>query len=317
MENMEEINKTEEIRCTEPHVPETEELLTQRDIHGTLSPSLKKVVPESCPGHEPPSSGIRREETTRYIYAIGSIQARFPNISVEKEFAQAVHEGETKNLTNQEVLYQILNDKKNSYLAREVCWVFTVENIDTYILQPRDSGELTKLIESIKPVKGVDTDVIIGVRGPVAPPHMCNGLQVPLVLCNQIYSFMLDEFVDSIPKPERMEDEAFKAAAKDMFFRIMQLADNVGEMDEHRAVNYLALRYDAVYAHTMEMLAADKFLKSVEVRTSRLSGTRKIMDVIFSYVNRKTDVTEKYFTRVDVSGQWPFLVSKLQPFYER
>ncbi len=103
----------------------------------------------------------------------------------------------------------------------------------------------------------------------------------------------------------------------ELFWRIMQLADNAGELDEHRAVNYLALRYPVIYAQTVEMFAADKKLAGVTVRPSRLSGSRKIVDVVFKFVDRKTDVRVKYFVRVDVTEKWLFLVSKLQPFYER
>jgi len=41
------------------------------------------------------------------------------------------------------------------------------------------------------------------------------------------------------------------------------------------------------------------------------------VDVIFSFTDRKTDVTEKYFTRVDVSEEFPFLVTKMSPYYDR
>ncbi|MDI9416209.1 MAG: hypothetical protein WBI09_11175, partial [Methanothrix sp.] len=55
----------------------------------------------------------------------------------------------------------------------------------------------------------------------------------------------------------------------------------------------------------------------VEARPSRLSGARKIVSVIFSYTNRETDVTEKFFVRVDVSEKFPFLVTKMAPYYDR
>jgi hypothetical protein len=58
-------------------------------------------------------------------------------------------------------------------------------------------------------------------------------------------------------------------------------------------------------------------LTAVEVRPSRLSGVRKIVDVILSYTNRQTDVTEKYFVRVDVTEEFPFLVTRLSPYYDR
>jgi hypothetical protein len=55
----------------------------------------------------------------------------------------------------------------------------------------------------------------------------------------------------------------------------------------------------------------------VEVRPARLSGTRKIVDAIFSFTNRNTDVTEKGFVRVDVTEEFPFLVTKMSPYFDR
>jgi len=284
-------------------------------IPGTVVPAQEEapVEPQGCGCGNSGGAG----DDPSFIYAIGTIEARFPSMGVEKEFVQAVKEGKTANLTDRQVLYEIMSQENNRYLAREVCFVFTVESMDTYILVPKTGAELNLLIEAIKSTKAGDRDVIIGTRGPIAPPDMCNGLQVPLVMCDRIYSFDIEGFINAIPQPKGMEKGAFKNAAEELFYKIMQLADNVGELDEHRTVNYIALRYSAIYALALEMFAADKSLSGVEVLPSRLSSTRRIVQVIFSYVNRSTDVTEKYFTRVDVTEKWPFLVSKLQPFYER
>jgi hypothetical protein len=54
----------------------------------------------------------------------------------------------------------------------------------------------------------------------------------------------------------------------------------------------------------------------VEVRPSLLASTRKVVEVIFSFTNRATDVTEKQFVRVDVTEEFPFLVTKLSPYYD-
>lgn len=93
--------------------------------------------------------------------------------------------------------------------------------------------------------------------------------------------------------------------------RIMQLADNAGATDAHRAVNYLAVRYPAIYATAAERHAQNASLTAVDVRLSPLSGVRKIVDVIFSYTHRQTDVIEKFFVRVDVTEEFPFLVTKM------
>jgi PatG C-terminal len=39
--------------------------------------------------------------------------------------------------------------------------------------------------------------------------------------------------------------------------------------------------------------------------------------VIFTYTHRQTDVAEKYFIRIDVTEEFPFLVTKLSPYYDR
>ncbi len=67
---------------------------------------------------------------------------------------------------------------------------------------------------------------------------------------------------------------------------------------------------------TAECHGRNQSLSAVEVRSSSLSGVRNIIDVILSYTNRNTDVTEKYFVRVDVTEEFPFLVTKLSPYYE-
>lgn len=97
----------------------------------------------------------------------------------------------------------------------------------------------------------------------------------------------------------------------------MQITDNAGATDDHRALNYLAMRYPAIYTRTAEAFAQSFSLTSVEVRPSPMAGTRKIVDVIFTYTNRNTDFKEKFAVRVDVTEEFPFLVSKLSPYYDR
>ena len=90
---------------------------------------------------------------------------------------------------------------------------------------------------------------------------------------------------------------------------------NARATDAHRALNYLLVRYPAIYAMAAEMHQRDFVLTGVEVHPSRLSGARSIVDVIFSYTHRSTTTTEKYFVCVDVTERFPFLVTKLSPYY--
>jgi hypothetical protein len=253
-----------------------------------------------------------------YVYAIGRVEGRFPNLAAEKEFAQATGRTETAGKTNQQAFHAVLSKRENRYLARQLCWVLTVQGMETYLLVPHDPTDIELLIEAIRPVPSPnDIDVVIGMRGPMAPPDMCNGLIVPIVAVDQMYSFDREALVKSIPKPEKTTAAQFAPAAEELFSRIMQLTDNAGATEEHRALNYLAMRYPAIYAKAAEQFAQASSLTGVEVLRSPLAGTRVIVDVIFAYTNRNTDFTEKFCVRVDVTEEFPFLVTKMSPYYDR
>lgn len=298
--------------------PPLESRLPVQSMNPNLVQTGETPAPQS--GKEDCRCGGNQADATppSYVYAIGRVGYRFPRPSVEKEFAQATGRMDTTSLTDQQAFYEVLSQRQNRYLARQLCWVLTVEGLETYLLHPRDPVDLELLIEAVRPApRPLDVDVVIGMKGPIAPPEACNGLMIPIVAFDQIYSFDIDSLVGSIPRPESIMTEQFTPAAEELFMRIMQMADNAGATDEHRALNYLAVRYPAIYAAAAEAYGRSSSLTGVEVRPSRLSGVRKIVDVIFSFRNRNTDVEEKYFVRVDVTDAFPFLVTKMSPYYER
>ena len=275
--------------------------------------------PES-PGGSCPTCGTGNGVASppTYVYALGRIEPRFPRLSIEKEFAQATATKDAKGMTDRQAMHAALSRAENRYLVRQLCWVLTIEGLETYILVPRDSADLQLLVDAVRPTPSpADLDAVIGIRGPLAPPEMCNGLMVPIVAFDQIYSFDRDSLLKAIPAPKKNAGEQFTAAAAELFDRIMLMADNAGATDDHRAMNYLAVRYPAIYHTAADMLGRNAALTALEVRPSSLSGTRRIVDVIFTYTNRETDVAEKQFCRVDVTEEFPFLVTKLSPYYDR
>lgn len=290
-----------------------------------LSPSQQDVP--SVPLLQPPSSAQQAPCSTcaggaaslpvAYVYALGQLEARFPRVSVEKEVTQALGRTDMTGKTDRQAFHAMLSRRENRYLARQLCWVMTIQGIETYILQPRDLADLDLLIETTNPPPTPWSNLVIGIRGPLAPPELCNGLMAPLVAFDQIYTFDHASLVKAIPRPEKLSAQEFESAAQEVFERILQLTDNAGSTDEHRALNYLAVRYPAIYVQTAEQYGQNASLTTVEVRPSRLSGVRKIVDVIFSYTNRQTDVVEKCFARVDVTEEFPFLLTKLSPYYDR
>jgi len=231
--------------------------------------------------------------------------------------AQATGRAETAGHTDHQAFHEVLSRRENRYLARQLCWILSIQGLETYILQPRDPADLDLLISAVQPQSSPWISTVIGVRGPIAPPEFCNGLMIPIVAFDQIYSFSRDALIEAIPRPERIPAEQFAPAARELFDRIMQMTDNAGATDEHRALNYLTVRYPHIYARAAEAFAGDSSLTGVEVRPSPLSATRSIVEVIFAFTNRNTDFTEKCFVRVDVTEEFPFLVTKLSPYYDR
>jgi hypothetical protein len=252
------------------------------------------------------------------VYALGRIEPRFPSPSVEKEFAQALGRSDAAGLTDRQALQSVLAKREYRYLTRQLCWVLSIQGLETYLLHPRDPIDhelLAEATEGPDPITWIS--LVIGLRGPIAPPELCNGLTLPIVGFDQIYSFDRQALIKAIPKPEGAKVREFATASAELFDRIMQMTDNTGVTDEHRAVNYLAVRYPAIYAKAAERFAANASLTALEVRPSALSGARKVVDVILSFTDRATDVVDKFFTRVDVTEEFPFLVTKLSPYFDR
>ena len=289
-------------------------------LERNVGPAHSPVTPATCASCgaaalEPNGNGLA---TPSYVFAIGRVEMRFPTLAVEKEFAQAAGRADTKGLTDRKAMHAVLSEPANRYLLRHVCWVFTIQGLETYILVPRDPADYDQLLEAVRPQPSpLDIDVVIGVRGPIAPPEMCNGLMVPIVAFDQIYSFDRDALIKALPTPKGRKAGDYGPAAGEVLDRIMLLVDNAGATNAQRALNYMAVRYPGIYSTVADAFERDASLTAVDVQPSSLSTTRDIVDVIFSFTNRKTDVVEKYFTRCDVTEEFPFLVTKMSPYFDR
>src|SRR5215211_5300442 len=113
-------------------------------------------------------SGLMKRTAGRPEIVIG-----LPTLSAEKEFAQATGRAETAGLTDRQALHAVLSQRQNRYLVRQLCWVLTVEGLDTYILHPRDPADLDLLVEALRPTPRLtDIDCVVGMRGPIAPPEL-------------------------------------------------------------------------------------------------------------------------------------------------
>jgi hypothetical protein len=305
-------NRGDEVmQPAEDPIPTSEPPPTADEAAVAATATVEQVVaPAPVPVDDPAA--------VTFVYALGRIEPRFPTLSIEKEFAQVAGGSEMAGLTDRQATRSVLAERSHRYLARQMCWVLTIEGIEAYILAPRADADAELLLDTLRTEpRRTDVDAVVGVLGPIAPPEACNNLMVPIVFFDQLYSFDVDSLVKAIPKPKGMRGEQFEAAAEEVFDRIMLMADNAGATDEHRALNYLALRYPGIYHTAAERFAANASLTAVTVEPSPLPTTRKVLEVVFTFTNRDTDVVDKVAVRVDVTEEFPFLVSKLSPYIDR
>jgi hypothetical protein len=81
-----------------------------------------------------------------YVYALGRIEARFPNLAVEKEFTQAAGRADTARKTDQQAFHEVLSKPENRYLVRQMCWVLTIQSLENYLLVPRNPDDFDLLV---------------------------------------------------------------------------------------------------------------------------------------------------------------------------
>jgi hypothetical protein len=254
------------------------------------------------------------------VFALGRIEARFPSLAVEKEFVRAAYRLRVEDFGGPQVVQAVLADPTNRYLAREMGWALIVGGLEAYTLVPRDPADLDLLIGAGRPdPRPVNVDVVIGTRGPLAPSKRCNGLQLPTVTVDHAVPYPgaeLAELAEGVLRSRAAsseEGDGFRTAAEAVLGRILLMPNNVGATDEHRAVNYLAVRCPALYAQTTECRRRHEELTAVEARPPRPYGDRKIVEVVFTFTGGAADARHDYSAWVDVTEKFPFVVSPLQP----
>lgn len=255
-----------------------------------------------------------------YVYAIGKIDPQFPRISVEKEFAQLTKAVKSQGMSDRQVFHKLINDPANLYIVRQLCWVFSVADVETYLVVPRHNTDLHLLIATFREdTRTLAIDSVIGEKGQLAPPDFCNGLSLPIVFFDQLYSFdkesLLKSLLEAVPDAKD-PDVNFSKIADEVLQKVLLMTDNTGLSAEHRAINYLSLRYPGLYKKVADCYNRNLSLTSVETRRWKLAATRAVVEVLLTFTHRKDDFIEKYSIRVDVNDEFPYLASKIAPYYE-
>jgi hypothetical protein len=279
------------------------------------------VAMGDCPscGQPMPTSGTAPTTSRSALaYAVGRLTPQLPSLHVEKEFAHLTATVPGPEVSEQHRLKQTLAEPENLYLARHVCWMFTTQHIETFVIVPRDGDDLRQLVDAFAPTSVSDV-VNVAVGGPaMAPvPRACVATGLPLIAADQLLSFTVDEFLDALPAPENGDaaDDVARGAMRDLFIRITQRAGNRGLADHDRALNYLAVRYPAIYHTTASAVRDGKALLGVDSHPTP-GGDRRLVSVHLSFRDRRTQLVERFACVVDATDEFCFLVRPLSPSYD-
>lgn len=256
-----------------------------------------------------------REPRDEFVYAIGKFDVRFPSLGIEREFQQRearlesrIPAGASRGARTRAVL------EANSHLARNVCYAFTISGLPSYVVLPTSVQQAPELLQVIEHMD--DSEhwcVLVGRRGPIAQPTNSAGIMAPIVACDQLYSFSMDEWADSLNelvepalKVRKVAREIFTTGARELFGQITRSTENIGATQAHRALNYVLMQHPGVFLAAAERSGRQR-LQKVETRLILGLGLREQVAVIATFVEVTTGVTERLFTRIDVTEEWPFV----------
>jgi hypothetical protein len=207
----------------------------------------------------------------------------------------------------------------------------------------RDLHDLPDLIgclaraEPADPHEHEDLDLFVG-SSTLMAIDTCPGITAPVLAVEQLSSLdkqVLTKAFELSPKSSAKpasKDKARSISEKDrnvLFRRLVRSADNFGDTDEWRALNYLAVRYQPLYELYAELvkpnpeLAKPKTdkdgwtLDSIRVVRSRLAREKRIVDPVFAFRNNETGIVHQYFVRLDVSHLYPMVINPIAEYFDR
>ena len=105
------------------------------------------------------------------------------------------------------------------------------------------------------------------------PVEACPGVTAPVLPVDYLCSFDQNKLSAWFKTPSKQPTPTLN----ELFKKLVQSADNFGDTDEWRALNYLA---------------------------------------VFAFYNTTTGVVQKYFVRVDVSNLFPIIINDIDEYFD-
>lgn len=283
------------------------------------------------------------QSSSRPIYVLGSVDILFPHQAVSEELQTLAlalsHDYPTEQLqepaSNEELRswqFRVFSKKEARYLARQMYWILKIEGHPAYYLSLRDLHDLDDLIKCLGRSEKEDLDLFVG-SSSLIDIDTYPGISLPILSVDQIGSFRKDNLIEWFKTKANAPPPLAKRAAAGtnqyriyeqkldwLFKKLEQNADNRGDTDELRALNYLAVRYRPLYELYAEIMMVRQgwSFDGVRVIRSRLSrGDKRLVDPVFTFRHKETGDVEQYFLRMDVSHLFPMVVHHLEEYFER
>lgn len=277
------------------------------------------------------SNGVNETVSVQpsYVWAFGKVCPIFPDICIQKEyeaacknFAEEFAKSGEKSTKQPITMYDVLKKPENKYLVRKLCWSYKIAEVYTYFLLPADTQDYCQLVEAINPNINDQLSIVIGTNtNNFSDPFTCNCLQLPIVIFDQLHYFGIINFLNNV-KENISENVKNKISMKmdekvcdkpiDDLFNIVLWSNNLGGTDEDRAINYTMTKFD-IYEKVVVEYSKGYCLDTITTRPVLSTGARKMVDVIFNFVNWTTGGIDQYFVRVDVTCEFPFIVHMPKP----
>lgn len=285
-----------------------------------------------------PSFGLQNLASD--IYTLGRISADWPDKSVENEFrsnlewitehgvdinqqdfcrkvepCRAALPFANYQLKNKdkdlECIRQVLKTRRCRYLARELDWYLEdVHGNKLYRLLPSEYNMqqlINALIDSDSNKPRAINSLVVG-----RTSGQLRGLDT--VTVTKFRSMTAHDIAKNLPQLHNAQSCRDLTHIIDLY---LSLANNNGVTDEERALNYLLTYgydfYDRMYRQRSDINHQTIHLVSVDARI-HYAGERTLVYVVFNFQDSKTSTVESWYSTVDVTDRFPFLVRKFEPY---
>jgi hypothetical protein len=247
------------------------------------------------------------------VYAIGNLEARFPSLGVEREFAQAA--GQSSFLAAPEVrlLVELLRRPENAYLGRQICWTLVAQGID--VMSLASESAVNDLLDAVDDITGQVVTVI-------GEGHSggCLGIDSLTVTPAQLLWFKLEELADHIGQSVTAanDEQSRRPTTETVTYlarRIIGREGNLGLTPESRALNYLLLRYSGFHGVVADLSTEGLLLQGIEAQHSH-RNSRVVVEVRLVFREPRSDVHTYQRCQVDVTDIFPFLMTQLEETFD-